>query len=136
MSTFYLEILAAEGAYFRGECESITIPAPDGRCGILPHHSPLISAIVPGQADFTTPDGARRAVLVGAGLMKVEDNAVLLLVDTAEAPEEAQANRARREAERAKEEELGRKSLREYQTAQAALARALERMRGDKDKRI
>lgn len=135
MSTFPLEILAADGAFFRGECQSLTVPVSDGRLGILAHHSDLISAVVPGQVEFTLPDGARRTALVDAGLIKVEDGSVLLLVDSAERPEEAEANRARRAAERAREEELQRRSMQEYNAAQAALARAFAQMRGEeKDK--
>ena len=129
MSTFRLEILAADGAFYRGECASLTVPTPDGSRGFLPHHSSLISAIVPGKAVFVTPDGARREVLVESGLIKVEGGDILLLVDSAERPEDAAANRVRREAERAQEQELARKSIREYQAAQTALARAIDQMR-------
>lgn len=135
MNTFHLEILAADGAFFRGECVSLTVPAPDGARGFLPRHSNLISAVVPGKAAFVTPDGARHEVLVESGLIKVEGGDILMLVDSAERPEDAAANRARREAERAHEQELARRSIQEYQAAQAALARAVDQMRGGKGRK-
>lgn len=61
--------------------------------------------------------------------MKIEDGDVLLLVDTAERPEDIDANRAKRAADAAKEELLQKKSLQEYKSAQANLARALSRLR-------
>ena len=66
---------------------------------------------------------------VSAGLLKVEKNHVLLLVDTAEHPEEIDENRAKRAAEQAKEAILQKKSIQDYYTAQAKMARAIGRLR-------
>ena len=52
-----------------------------------------------------------------------------LLVDSAERPEDIDANRARLAEERAREELLQKRSLREYRMAEANLARALNRLR-------
>ena len=130
MNAFHLEILAPDGAFYCGDCISLTVPTPDGLRGFLPHHSNLISAVVPGRTALTDSDGVRHEFLVDSGLLKVEEGNILLLVDIAERPEDAEANRARREAERAHEEALARKSLLEYQAAQAALSRAIRQMRG------
>ena len=46
-----------------------------------------------------------------------------------ERPEDIDANRAKRAADAAKEELLQKKSLQEYKSAQANLARALSRLR-------
>ena len=70
-----------------------------------------------------------RTAAVSAGLVKIEDGEVLLLVGTAERPEDIDVNRARRAANAAKEELLQKKSLQEYKSAQANLARALSRLR-------
>ena len=59
----------------------------------------------------------------------MEDNDVLVLVDTAERPEEIDANRARRAADQAREALLQKKSIQEYRTAQTNLARALNRLK-------
>ena len=62
------------------------------------------------------------------GLLKVEDGEVLILVDTIERPEEIDINRARRDADAAKEALLQKRSIQEYHTAQANLSRALNRL--------
>ena len=54
---------------------------------------------------------------------------MLVLVDSAERPEEIDEARARREADQAREALLQKKSRQEHQVAQAALARALNRLR-------
>ena len=97
--------------------------------GILAHHSNMIAAVVPGELRFQPADEPLRTAAVSSGLVKIEDGEVLLLVDTAERPEDIDANRARRAADAAKEELLQKKSLQEYKSAQANLARALSRLR-------
>ena len=59
----------------------------------------------------------------------MESNEVLVLVDSAERPEEIDAARAKREADQAREAMLQKKSRQEYQLAQGNLARALNRLR-------
>ena len=54
---------------------------------------------------------------------------VLVLVDAAERPEDIDAIRARHKADEAREILLQKKSRQEYRTAQATLARALNRLR-------
>ena len=78
---------------------------------------------------FRTPDGQEHRAAVSSGMIKVEDNTVLMLVDSAERPEDIDANRARLAEERAREELLQKRSLREYRMAEANLARALNRLR-------
>ena len=84
---------------------------------------------MPGTLTYRTPDGETVTAAVSPGLVKVEDNDVLVLVESAERPEEIDANRARRDADAAKEAMLQQHSLREYRTAQANLARAINRLR-------
>ena len=110
MDTFQVHILAADRTLYEGPCVSLTIPASDGERGILAHHASMMAAIVPG-------------------MVKVENNEVLVLVDSAERPEEIDEARARREADQAREAILQKKSRQEYQLAQATLARALNRLR-------
>ena len=66
---------------------------------------------------------------VSEGLFKMEGGRALVLVDSAERPDEIDINRARRDAEKAREELLHQKSRQEYLMAQANLARALTRLK-------
>ena len=127
MKQFQLHILAADRVMYEGPCESLVIPTPRGQYGILAGHIDLITAVVPGKLTYRVPDGDAQPLAVSAGLTKVED--VLVLVDTAERPEEIDANRAKRAAEQAKEALLQKQSRREYHAAQATLARALSRLK-------
>ena len=129
MDTFQVHILAAARTLYEGPCVSLTIPASDGERGILAHHASMMAAIVPGTLRYQPPGEEVQLAAVSLGMVKVEVNEVLVLVDSAERPEEIDEARARREADQAREALLQRKSRQEYQLAQASLARALNRLR-------
>ncbi len=129
MDTFQVHILAADRTLYEGPCVSLTIPASDGERGILAHHASMMAAIVPGTLRYQPPGEEVQLAAVSLGMVKVEVNEVLVLVDSAERPEEIDEARARREADQAREALLQRKSRQDYQLAQASLARALNRLR-------
>lgn len=129
METFPVRILAADRTFYDGVCESLTISTSDGEQGILAHHSDMIAAVSAGVLRYRVPDGPTRIAAVSPGMLKVERGAVLVLVDSAEYPEEIDEARAKREADEAREALLQQKSRQEYQLAQASLARALNRLR-------
>lgn len=128
MENFPVHILAADEPFYEGPCQSISIPTTTGMYGVLAHHTNVILAIVPGTLIYRCEDQEEQLAAVSAGLMKVENGEVLILVDSAEHPDEIDANRARRAADRAKEELLQKKSIQEYRMAQSNLARALSRL--------
>ena len=128
MEVFSVHILAADRTFFEGECVSLVIPTITGMYGILAHHSNMISAIVPGTLSYQLPGQPKQIAAVSAGLVKVEDNDVLILADSIERPEEIDENRARRSLAAAKEALLQKRSLQEYKMVQANLARALNRL--------
>ena len=128
MDQFTVYILAADEPFYEGPCESLSVPTTTGMYGVLAHHTNVIMAIVPGTLHYRCPGQEEQLAAVSAGLMKVENGEVLILVDSAERPEEIDANRAKRAADRAKEELLQQKSIQEYRMAQSNLARALSRL--------
>ena len=99
MEAFQVHILAADHTFYEGPCESLVIPTVDGEAGILAHHCNIIAAVVPGELRCRTPEGEEYRAAVSEGLVKVEGGDVLVLVDSAERPEEIDVNRARRAAD-------------------------------------
>ena len=128
MENFPVHILAADEPFYEGPCQTISVPTTTGMYGVLAHHTNVILAIVPGTLRYRCEGEDEKLAAVSAGLMKVENGEVLILVDSAERPEEIDANRAQRAADRAKEELLQKKSIQEYRMAQSNLARALSRL--------
>ena len=129
MEPFQVHILAADKTFYEGPCVSLTIPTSDGELGIWAHHSPMIAAVQPGTLRYQIPGQEPQVAAISPGMVKVEKNEVLVLVDSVERPEEIDAARAKREADQAREVILQKKSRQEYQIAQGNLARALNRLR-------
>lgn len=129
MNTFTVHILAADRTFYEGPCESLVIPASDGERGIWAHHANMIAAVVPGRLRWRAPGQPDQLAAVSAGMVKVEQNDVLVLVDSAERPDEIDAARAKRDADEAREALLQKKSRQEHRIAEATLARALNRLR-------
>ena len=129
MEPFQVHILAADKTFYEGPCVSLTIPTSDGELGIWAHHSPMIAAVKPGTLRYQVPEQKPQIAATSPGMVKVENNEVLVLVDSIERPEEIDAVRARWEADQAREAMLQKKSRQEYQVAQGNLARALNRLR-------
>lgn len=129
MKSFKLRILSAEHVFFEGECESLVVPTTQGQYGILAGHSNMAAAIVPGILLIRVPGGKLKPAAVSEGLVRVENGEVLVIADTVERPEDIDENRAKQNADRAKEELMHKKSYLEYRAAQATLARAVSRLR-------
>ncbi len=129
MDTFHVTILAADKRFYEGPCESLVVPTSDGQSGILAHHKNVIAALTPGTLQYRVPGGENQIAAVSRGFIKVEDNTVLILVDTIERPGEIDAIRAQREIDEAQEIMLQKKSIQSYHSAQARMARAINRLR-------
>ncbi len=134
MNSFNLKILSADRPFYEGTCSSLIVPTYDGEYGILANHHNVLTALVPGNLRFTDEDGITQTVVVSHGWTKVEKNNVLVLVETAERPEEIDENRAKRAAAEAMEAMLHKKGIREYHIAQKNMARALSRLKAKKEK--
>lgn len=131
MKTFTLHLFGADRLFYEGDCSSVVVPAVDGQYGVLADHSNFITAIVPGELTFTVlgEKPLVTTVVVAGGIMKIEDNDVLILVDYVLRPDEIDATRAREEATAAKEVLLQKRGRQEYLSAQAQLARAAAKLR-------
>ena len=104
------------------------LPALDGEYGVLPGHEPVVTAVEPGEARFKV-DGTWHNVIVTQGFAEITSEYAVVLVSTAEKPEEIDAARAQRAKERAEERLRQHESQREYYSSKAALARATARLR-------
>ena len=142
MDTFKLQFMASDHMVYDGEAESVSLPTTEGSIGVLAHHANIIMAVVPGDIEYV-PAGAaakeaglngRQTVVVSDGLLKVENGEVMILVDTAESPEEIDEARAKRAEEQAKEALKRANTNRDIALASAELSRAMSRMKASKKK--
>ena len=127
MEKFILNITASSGEFYQGSCESMVLPVKDGVYGVQAGHSPVLVAIHMGMLKFTV-EGETREILVGDGIAEVTPTFVLLLVDSAERPEDIDKNRAEAARIRAEERLQHKQSMHEYYQTKIALDRAMQRL--------
>ena len=128
MSTFNLEIVATDKIFYKGQCEFLVFPGIDGEHGILANHEPMVAAVKAGELRYTV-DGEIRGAAVGDGFIEVSSEKVVVISDFAEMPEEIDIKRAERAKERAEERLRLKRSEKEYVHSQAALSRAMARLK-------
>ncbi len=128
--SFQLAIYASDHVFYSGECDSLIVPMEDGLYGIKAGHHNAVCALIPGSLTFHIPkEEAFRKAVVSTGILKIEENAVLVLVNSCEDPSEIDLKRADLAKARAQAELRQQTSRREYLRAQVSLAKAMARLR-------
>ena len=129
-NTFYLKIISANRVFFSGRCRSLIVPEYDGQKEILAHHEDMVIATKEGEVRFKEKeDDDWTKAVVGVGCVYISHNRVIMLVDTAERPEDIDRVRAEAALERAKEQLRQKQSIQEYHVSQASMARAMLRLK-------
>lgn len=130
MDVFHLKIISSSRIFHDGPCYCLIIPALDGEQAVMAHHEEMIIAIKAGGMRMQVEkDGDWQYAAIGQGFCQVAHNCAVLLADEIEKPEELDANRAREALARAQERLRQKQSLQEYHLTQAAMARALVRLK-------
>lgn len=129
MSLFDVKIVASNRVFYEGKCQSVTVQCTDGEKQILAHHEATIIAMKNGPLRLVDDKGNTQIAVTGMGFAEVVDNKVTIVTDTCERPEEIDRNRALRAKERAEERLRQKQSIEEYYRTQAALSRALARLK-------
>jgi F-type H+-transporting ATPase subunit epsilon len=96
-----LEIVTPERRAFTDEVDMVVVPGIEGQLGILPHHTPLISALGTGELKIKQ-QGVEQIMLISGGFVEVRPDKVVIMADVAEHSDEideARAVEARRRAE-------------------------------------
>ncbi|OLC12889.1 MAG: ATP synthase F1 subunit epsilon [Candidatus Rokubacteria bacterium 13_1_40CM_69_27] len=108
--------------------EEVVAPGIGGYFGVLPGHAPFLTTL--GVGELTYRKGREEYHLaVAGGFAEVRNDKVIVLVDSAERPEEIDRARAERARERAEQRLSGRTEGEvDYARAMAALSRALTRL--------
>ncbi|HUI09128.1 MAG TPA: F0F1 ATP synthase subunit epsilon [Bacteroidota bacterium] len=126
--TFALRIVAPRGVVFEGEAASVSAPGTLGSFQVLFNHAPLLSSLEIGPLKVKDPAGADTHYATGGGFLEVNRNRVVVLVESAELPEEIDVARARAARARAEERLKSHDPLFDIRRAELALARALNRL--------
>lgn len=127
-NSFKLHILAADHVFYEGDAISLIIPTTQGYYGIMAHHRNMSVATIPGMMTIKYSPESKEICAISNGIVKVEANEVVVLCESIERPEEIDENRAKRDAEHAREIILQKQSIRDFKDAQTRLARAINRL--------
>ncbi|MCL4262187.1 MAG: F0F1 ATP synthase subunit epsilon [Anaerolineae bacterium] len=127
---FTCDIVTQERIVFNGEVKSVSLPGTEGRMGILPNHSPLLTTLGFGEVIVRDDAGGEQYFAIGGGFAEVQPDHVIVLADSAEQAEEIDIERA--EQARARAEQAMKEGVREdpdqYAQIQASLLRAQVRL--------
>ena len=126
--TFHLEIIATDRIFFSGEVEHLVITAIDGLLGIMAGHEPLVTSLPTGELKYMV-NGKWNYAAISEGFIQVMPDSSIILADTCELPEEIDIKRAQQAKERAEELLRQKQSIKEYYETQAALNRAINRLK-------
>jgi F-type H+-transporting ATPase subunit epsilon len=127
-NTFYLEIVTPDRKFYSGDIEQLILKTPEGEIGILKDHMPIVVAVAIGPIRILK-DGEWLEAVLSEGFMEVKADKTVILADTAEWPNEIDINRAKAAEERARERLQSQLSRMEYMRSQAALQRAVTRLK-------
>ncbi len=101
MATVDVLVATAEREVYRGEADFLAAPGAAGELGIMPKHTPLLSALAAGELRIHR-DEEIDEVFISGGFIEVQPDMITVLADTAERAhdvDEAAAIEAQRKAQ-------------------------------------
>lgn len=129
MSTMLLEIVTPERKIYGQEVNMVIAKGTEGELGIMPSHIPLVTPLRIAAVTARVEGQKDHVIAVHGGFMEVRKDKVVILAESAELPEEIDADRAARARERAEARlrEAKNENI-DYVRAEHSLARALLRI--------
>ena len=125
--SFKLRIITPERVFYEGEVDMVEFNTTEGQIGVLPGHIPLTVIIKPGILNIYEAEGEKEAAL-HAGFVEILPEAVTILAEVIEWPEEIDAARAEAAMHRAEERLRSRTPETDVMRAETALLRAMARI--------
>lgn len=90
---FKLTIICPDKIFYEGEASMIELTTSEGEVGIYKNHIPMTMILAPGILKITEAEGVKEAAL-HAGFIEVLPDAIKILAEIAEWPDEIDTNRA------------------------------------------
>ena len=134
MASIKLEIVSPDRVVYSDDIAMLIVRSTGGELGILPHHAPLVTGLLPHAMHVKFPD-REELIAVSGGFMEVQPEKITVLASAAEEPIDIDINRAKSAMDRAKQRiaefHQGSPASEDIDItrAQLALRRALTRLR-------
>jgi len=126
---FAVEIVAPDRVVYKEQVTAVSVPGTLGGFQVLHSHAPLLSSIEVGVIKVRDQGGRDLLFSTGGGFAEVRDNAMVVLVESAERADEIDVQRARSARERAEQRLRDKGHDVDLVRAEAALRRAMNRLR-------
>ena len=128
MATLRLEIVTAERMIYSDDVNVVVAWGVEGQLGILPHHTPLMTMLQPGEL-LIRKDGEEQYLAISGGFLEVRPDQVVILADACERAEEIDVARAEEAKQHAEEILKTRPNAAATAAAEAVLQRSLARLK-------
>jgi len=128
MSSIRLDIVTAEKQVYSEDVDMVIAPGIEGQLGILPHHTPLMTTLRPGELRVKK-GGEEISLAISGGFLEARPDRVIILADAAERVDEIDLSRAEEARRRAKERLAEKPVGIDEARAEAALRRSLARLK-------
>jgi F-type H+-transporting ATPase subunit epsilon len=129
--SIHLEVVTPSGPIVSDDVDIVSAPGYGGDFGVLANHAPFLSTIKIGSLVYKK-DGKDNYLMVSGGFCEVSNNKITFLVESAEAGQQIDVDRALRAKERAEKRIAEAKTQTEkinMARAEAAMQRALARLK-------
>jgi F-type H+-transporting ATPase subunit epsilon len=128
-SELHVQVLSPKRSLANVSAKAVSVPGTMGDMQILPLHAPLVAEMHMGYLRVDKTEGQSLKYFVVGGYVNVFNNSVTVLADIAETPEEIDRKRVEDAKKRAEERLARREATTDMNRAQAALYRALARLK-------
>jgi F-type H+-transporting ATPase subunit epsilon len=135
MAKLDVEVVTGERSVLtESDADMVIVPGSDGVLGVLPSHAPLITTLSAGELRIKKGTSEQSLVVFG-GFAEITPTKVVILADSAERVEEIDVARAEAARKRAEDALANVKDAVELAAAEAALRRAVVRLKVAETKR-
>ncbi|RUA09552.1 MAG: ATP synthase F1 subunit epsilon [Fusobacteria bacterium] len=127
MATFKLEVITPLKLVLESEVERVILRTTEGDMGILAKHAPLVAELAIGEMKIKS-NGTEEIFFVSGGFLEISKERTLVLADEAINIKDIDVEKARKEAELAKQKLAKLKEDRDIAVTQRALESALTKV--------
>ncbi len=122
-----LTVITPEKQFYEGEVSMVELVTTEGAIGVYPNHIPLTAVVSPGVLTIHEAGEKKQASLI-SGFVTILPDAVTIMAEVAEWPDEIDFNRAEEARVRAERRLAANETGLDTLRAELALKRALVRL--------
>jgi F-type H+-transporting ATPase subunit epsilon len=84
MASLNVRAVSPGALLFEGAANSVIAPAWDGKVGILPGHTQMITLLGSGEVSINLPEGDTHSLFIGGGVLRIDASELTILAEQAD----------------------------------------------------